>query len=41
MDAKFIHADNKDSDQTALMHMLIYVFVAAHVRRYIFSHCGS
>ena len=38
-DAKFLHADKEDSDQTAPMHRLISVLVGGHVRRYIFSLC--
>ena len=34
--AKFLHADNENSDQTAR----IWVVVGAHVRRYAFSCCG-
>ena len=39
MDAKFIHADNKDSDQTAQICRLIWVFVG-HTEG-IFSHVGA
>ena len=35
-DAKFLHADNDQTDQTAQMHKLIWVFV----RKYVFSHWG-
>ena len=35
-DAKFIHADNEDSDQTARMRSLVRVFIGAHIRRYVF-----
>ena len=40
-DAKFHHADNEDSYQIARMRRLIWVFVGAHVRRYIFSRYGA
>ena len=40
-DAKFLHADNEDSDQTVRMRRLIWVFVVRTFRRYVFSRCGS
>ena len=32
-DAKFLHADSEDSDQTARMCMLIRAFVGAHITK--------
>ena len=36
-EAKFLHADNEDSEKSVRMHGLISVFVGAYVRRYGFS----
>ena len=40
-DVEFLHADNEDSDQAARMSRLIWVFIYAHIRRYVFSRWGS
>ena len=40
-DAKFRYADNEDSDQTARMRRLIWVFDLRTCRKYVFSRCGS
>ena len=37
-DAKFLHVDNKDSDQTVWMRRLIWVFVGSTCQRVHFSH---
>ena len=41
MDAKCLHADNEDSDQTARMRSLIRVFVGRTYQMVHFSSCGS
>ena len=40
-DTKFLRENNEDSDETTRMCRLIWVFVGAHVRRHIFTRCGS
>ena len=40
MDAKFVHADNEDSDQTVRMRMLIWDSLVA-MSESTFSQCGS
>ena len=40
-DAKFFHAPNKDSGQTLQMCRLNESLFGTHVRRYVFSCCGS
>ena len=40
-DAKFLHADNDDSDQTTRMHRWLESSMGAHVRSYVLSWCGS
>ena len=37
---KILHADNKDSNQTARTRRLIWVFVGRTCQRYLFSRCG-
>ena len=34
------NAPSEDSDQTARMRSLIWIFAEAHVRRYVFCRCG-
>ena len=40
-DAKFLHAENEDSDQTARMRRLIWVFVWRICKLDVFWRCGS
>ena len=39
-DIKFNDADDEDSDETARMRRMIWVFLCAQNRRYVFSSCG-
>ena len=34
------NAPSKDSDETARMQKLIWIFTSAHVRLYVFLSCG-
>ena len=40
-DAKLLHADNEDSDQTVRMCRLIESPYGGHIKGYVFSRCGS